>query len=164
MNGVDLSSLGFNELMYLHASGMDGDELAGLANSRIDPRGDIYDQDQEKVCAYQELRRSGLVDGDDLGNAFLFRSVTFWGRAYARDWLAAEEAKVRARESERRHDLLVAAVGALLGGVLGFFSGSLGSCASACTRPCQQNQAMSSPTIAASPNDSANAIQNTNQS
>lgn len=166
MNGVDLSSLAYHELRFIVGSGLDGEELASLANSRICPKGDVYDQDEYKVCAYRELRRAGLVDGDDLGNAFYFKSLTPWGRGFIEDWDAVESEKRRATAEQRRHDLIVALIGAVVGGVLGFFSGIAGSTAhdAVSGSAYSTNSTSSIPATNATPNEIMNETPSTNQS
>lgn len=166
MNGVDLSSLAYHELRFIVGSGLDGEELASLANSRICPKGDVYDQDEYKVCAYRELRRAGLIDGDDLGNAFYFKSLTPWGRGFIEDWDAVESEKRRATAEQRKHDLIVALIGAVVGGVLGFFSGIVGSTAHDAVggTAYSTNSTSSIPATNATPNEIMNETPSTNQS
>lgn len=166
MNGVDLSSLAYHELRFIVGSGLDGEELASLANSRICPKGDVYDQDEYKVCAYRELRRAGLVDGDDLGNAFYFKSLTPWGRGFIEDWDAVESEKRRATAEQRRHNPIVALIGSLVGGILGFFSGIGGSIAFDDYHRSGYSTDLSNsiPATNASPNEIMNETPSTNQS
>lgn len=114
-NGVTLNSIEFNELCLLLKCYNPKDRAKRLA----DP--DEGEPDYSYTLLYRSLRDKGMIAGRDNRSRFIFDDITIEGEAFVRD---CKEAELDQRRT-RRHDYLVAIVGALAGALFGFLSGYL---------------------------------------
>lgn len=125
VNGIDLQSSEFNELKLLVESEKKGDDPKDTATRRLKPDGNVFD---DRICEiYKGLHDVGLVSGFSVHSGFLFSSLTQKGIDFIEDYETSVSEEKRRSEAQRKHDYKVASYGAVAGGLLGLFSGALGS-------------------------------------
>ena len=120
INGIDLQSSEYDEL----EANDRGEDVDALASRRLRPDGSLDDMAFE---VYAGLESAGLVAGFATFSGFVFSGLTQKGIDFIRDYeKSIEDERTRTRE-QRIHDYKVASYGAIAGGILGLFSGALGS-------------------------------------
>ncbi|WP_101723096.1 hypothetical protein [Eggerthella timonensis] len=125
VNMIDLQSSEYDELALLVEAEEHGDNVKELATNRLQPNGAGFDDRRSEV--YRGLDSVGLITGFSVDDGFVFFELTQKGIDFIRDYEASVAAEKKRSDDQRRHDYKVASYGAVAGGILGLFSGALGS-------------------------------------
>ena len=125
INMIDLQSSEDDELKLLVEAEERNEDVEAMAMKRLRPDGREFDM---RACEiYRGLKSYGLVAGMNAENGFFFFELNQKGIDFIHDYdKSVEDERMRTRE-QRRHDYKVASYGAIAGGLLGLFSGALGS-------------------------------------
>lgn len=118
VNGIELSSSEYNELVMLSEAAERGDNPDEIANARLlDKETNAFNA--STVQTYLSLHGRGLVSGHRIYGGFVCAGVTQRGLDFVSDYVKRMiEDEARAK-SDRRHDYLVALFGSAIGFVLG---------------------------------------------
>lgn len=118
VNGIELSSSEYNELVMLSEAAERGDNPDEIANARLlDKETNAFNA--STVQTYLSLHGRGLVSGHRIYGGFVCAGVTQRGLDFVSDYVKRMiEDEARAK-SDRRHDYLVALFGSAIGFALG---------------------------------------------
>ena len=114
VNGIELSSSEYNELVMLSEAAERGDNPDEIANARLlDKETNAFNA--STVQTYLSLHGRGLVSGHQICGGFHCTGITQRGLDFVSDYdKRMIEDKARAK-SDRRHDYLVALFGSAVG-------------------------------------------------
>lgn len=118
VNGIELSSSEYSELLVLSEAVERGESPDEIANARLLDE-DTNAFNASTVQTYLSLHGRGLVSGHRIYGGFVCTGITQRGLDFVSDYVKRMiEDEARAK-SDRRHDYLVALFGSAIGFALG---------------------------------------------